>query len=64
VARGQARKAARPIAYIGVDEKAFREGHWYHTVVCDLARSTVEFVAEERKTQSFAAYYTQLTDEH
>ena len=61
VARGRARKEARPIAYIGVDEKAFRKGHRYHTVVCDLERSTVEFVAEDRKTASLAAYYAQLT---
>jgi hypothetical protein len=33
VARGQTRKEARPIAYIGVDEKAFRKGHQYHTIV-------------------------------
>jgi transposase len=63
VARGQRRKEARPITYIGVDEKAFRKGHRYHTVVCDLARSTVEFVAEDRKTESLAAYYERLTDE-
>jgi transposase len=63
VARGQARKEARPITYVGVDEKAFRKGHRYHTVVCDLARATVEFVAEERKTESLAAYYRQLSDE-
>jgi transposase len=62
VARGQARKPARPIRYIGVDEKAFRKGHRYHTVVCDLERSTVEFVAEDRKTESLAGYYAQLTD--
>ena len=62
VTRGQARKEARPIAYIGVDEKAFRKGHRYHTIVCDLERSTVEFVAEERKTESLAAYYPQRTD--
>ena len=62
VARGQARKEARPIAYIGVDGKAFRKGHRYHTIVCDLKRSTVEFVAEDRKTESLAAYYAQLTD--
>jgi len=62
VARGQARKAACPIACLGVDEKAFRKGHRYHTVVCDLGRSTVEFVAEDRKTESLAAYYAQLTD--
>jgi len=62
VARGQARKAACPIACLGVDEKAFRKGHRYHTVVCDLGRSTVVFVAEDRKTESLAAYYAQLTD--
>jgi transposase len=63
VARGQRRKEARPIPYIGVDEKAFRKGHRYHTVVCDLGRSTVEFVAEDRKTESLAAYYERLTEE-
>jgi transposase len=62
VARGRSRKAALPITYIGVDEKAFRKGHRYHTIVCDLERSTVEFVAEDRKTESLAAYYAQLTE--
>jgi transposase len=61
VARGQARKEVRPVSYLGVDEKAFRKGHRYHTVVCDLKRATVEFVAEERKTESLATYYAQLT---
>jgi transposase len=63
VARGRARKVARPIPYVGVDEKAFRKGHRYHTIVCDLARSTVEFVAEDRRAESLAAYFRQLTDE-
>jgi transposase len=62
VARGRARKVAAPIPYIGVDEKALRKGHRYHTIVCDLERATVEFVAEDRKTESLAAYYQQLTD--
>ena len=62
VARGQARKEARPITYIGVDEKAFRKGHRYHTIVCDLERATVEFVADDRKTESLAGYYAQLAD--
>ena len=60
---GRARKVAQPIPYIGVDEKAFRKGHRYHTIVCDLERSTVEFVAEERRTASLAAYYQALTVE-
>ena len=33
VTRGRARKAARPVRYLGVDEKAFRKGHSYHAVV-------------------------------
>jgi transposase len=64
VTRGRARKTARPIRYVGVDEKAFRKGHRYHTIVCDLEQSTVEFVAEDRTTESLAAYYAQLTDAH
>ena len=63
VARGRARKVVTPIPYIGVDEKAFRKGHRYHTIVCDLERATVEFVAEERRAESLAAYYRALTDE-
>lgn len=62
VARGRARKVAQPIPYIGVDEKAFRKGHRYHTIVCDLERATVEYVAEERRTASLAAYYQALTE--
>jgi transposase len=61
VARGQARKPARPIRYMGVDEKAFRKGHVYHTVVCDLARSTVEYVGEGRGAESLAPFYAGLT---
>jgi transposase len=61
VARGQARKAPRPIRYIGVDEKAFRKGHVYHTVVCDLQRATVEYVGEGRGELSLAPFYDQLT---
>ena len=61
VARGQARKVATPIPYIGVDEKAFRKGHRYHTIVCDLERATVAFVAEDRTIDSLRAFYDQLT---
>lgn len=62
VARGQARKSATPLRYVGVDEKAFRKGHVYHTVVCDLERSTVEYVAEGRGAESLAPFYAGLTD--
>jgi transposase len=63
VARGQARKQDVPLAHVGVDEKAFRKGHSYMTVVCDLDRSTVEYVAEDRTTESLAGYYRALSVE-
>ena len=62
VARGQARKVARPIRYLGVDEKAFRKGHVYHTIVCDLERHTVEYVAADRRVDSLAGFFARLTD--
>ncbi|MCA1606279.1 MAG: ISL3 family transposase [Acidobacteria bacterium] len=62
VRRGQARKPARLLRYVGVDEKAFRKGHVYHTVVCDLERSTVEYVGEGRGVESLAPFYAGLTD--
>jgi transposase len=61
VARGQLRKKALLIQHVGVDEKAFRKGHSYMTVVCDLERSTVEYVAEDRKAESLAGYYQRLS---
>ncbi|MGX7950914.1 ISL3 family transposase [Oleidesulfovibrio alaskensis] len=63
VRRGMARKKQRQIRYLGVDEKAFRKGHSYMTVVCDLIRGSVEFVAEERKTASLEEYFRSLTPE-
>jgi transposase len=62
VARGQARKTARRIRYLGVDEKAFRKGHSYHTVMCDLERSTVEYVGVGRSVESVAPFFSGLTD--
>lgn len=61
VARGLARKQQRVIPFFGVDEKAFRKGHRYLTVVCDLEQATVEHVAEDRKMESLEAYWRSLS---
>lgn len=56
VVRGQARKEERVIPFLGVDEKAFRKGHKYMTVVCDLEGATVGYVAEDRKADSLTGF--------
>jgi len=61
VERGQRAKARRVIARLGVDEKAIAKGHSYFTLVCDLDRSTVEYVAGDRKQASLDEYYQSLS---
>lgn len=61
VSRGLARKRKRVIRHLGVDEKAFRKGHQYMTIVCDLQRSTVEHIADDRKVESLGSFYESLT---
>jgi len=52
VKRELARREAEPIRYIGVDEKSFRKRHRYVTVVSDINRGRVLYVAEDRKQKS------------
>lgn len=63
VRRGLARKPHRLPAYLGVDEKSFARRHTYETLVCDLERGTVEYVADDRQQESLEAYYRQFTPE-
>src|ERR1700736_3880286 len=61
VARGKAAKARRVPELIGVDEKAAAKGHNYLTLVCDLGRGTVEYIADERKRASLDGYFDSLS---
>ncbi len=63
VERGLKKRKAEPVTYIGVDEKAFRKGHRYLTLVNDLDRSRVLYVAEDRKQSSLDGFWPTLTDE-
>lgn len=60
VARGQQRKRRRVIRFLGVDEKAVGAGHDYFTLVTDLTRSTVEYIAKDRTKDSLAGFYEGL----
>ena len=61
VARGLNAKKRRVISLLGVDEKSFAKRHRYVTLVCDLKRGTVEYIAADRKKTSLDAYYLSLT---
>ena len=61
VARGLRAKKRHVIAHLGVDEKAVAKRHRYVTLVCDLDRSTVESIGDDRKQTSLDAYYRSLS---
>lgn len=61
VARGKSRKTARSLPRIGIDEKAFRKGHNYITLLYDLDRSTVEAISDGHDTESGNACFSQLS---
>jgi transposase len=61
VRRGLARKRQRPLSVIGVDEKAFKKGHKYMTVVCDLENVMLEHMAEDRRSESLEALWQSLS---
>lgn len=61
VQRGLEAKKQRLIPHLGIDEKAVAKGHNYVTLVNDLDRGTVEFIADDRKKASLDAYYESRT---
>ncbi|HUI55063.1 MAG TPA: ISL3 family transposase [Bryobacteraceae bacterium] len=63
VQRGLERRKAETVSQIGVDEKAFRKGQSYLTLVNDLVGSPVLYVAEERRQSSLDGFWETLTSE-
>lgn len=63
VKRGLARRQAEPIPRVGVDEKAFSRGQSYVTLVTDLDRGCVLYVAADRKQSSLDGFWRTLTAE-
>ena len=63
VERGFERRKAEVVSHIGVDEKAFRKGHSYVTLVNDLIRGRVLYVAEDRKQSSLDGFWGTLCEE-
>ncbi len=60
VKRGISRKISHPMV-IGVDEKSYRKGHKYITLVYDMENSGVDYIAYDRKKESLDEYYRTLS---
>jgi transposase len=63
VQRGLARREQKPILKVGIDEKAFRRGHGYSTLMTDLEQSRVLEVVENRDKQAANALFESLGDQ-
>lgn len=63
VARGLARRKQEMVQHIGIDEKSFTRGHRYFTLVNDLDRGRVLFVAEQRTESSLDEFWSRLSEE-
>ena len=62
VKRGLSRKTSRP-RIIGVDDKSYRKGHKYITLVMDMENSGVEFISMDRRKSSLDEYYKTMSDD-
>jgi transposase len=63
VARGRAAKQRQVPALVGVDEKAARKGHDYLTLVYDIERGNVDYIADDRTQASLDPYFCSFSEE-
>lgn len=63
VARGLERRESAPVKNLGIDEKSFRKGHNYISLMTDLDRSRVLEVAEGRDEIACDKLFEGLTEE-
>lgn len=64
VRRGLERREAEAVKYVGVDETSFARRQAYVTVVADLERPRVLYVADDRSQASLDGYWASLSHEH
>ena len=63
VRRGKQRKQATTMPRIGIDEKAFKKGHNYITLLYDLDNSTVEAISEGNDAEAAKACFSRLSED-
>jgi len=63
VERGLKRRESESLEYIGIDEKSFKKGHDYISVLSDISNSRVIEVVPGRKIESAEALINKLSGE-
>jgi transposase len=63
VKRGMQRRGEIHFRLIGIDEKAFKKGHKYFTIVSNLETGTVIWVGEDRTKAAINRFWQSLTQE-
>lgn len=63
VARGLERRQLDQLKYLGMDEKSFKRGHSYITLLTDLEQSRVVEVVEDRTTEAAGKLWDSLSPE-
>ena len=63
VARGRARKTQEVMPRIGIDEKAFRKGQSYITMIYDIDKSTVQAISDGNSIDSGNQCFSQLSED-
>jgi transposase len=61
ITRGLALRQGRVVTHLGIDEKSFKKRHKYVTIVTDLDRSEVIWVARGRKRDAIDAFWKSLS---
>jgi transposase len=64
VKRGLARRDLEAPKYVGVDETSFQKRHEYVTIVSDLEKPKVLYVADDRTQASLDGFWTSLPRKH
>jgi transposase len=63
VSCGKALKSNDPLPRIGIDDKAFRKGQSYITLIYNLDQSNVEAISDGNDTEAANAVFSQLSEE-
>lgn len=63
VERGLERREVESVPYVGIDEKSFRKGHDYVSILVDLVNARVLEVAEDRTEEAADRLWEVLSDE-